>query len=355
MRCKYCFYADITDNREVRSYGIMSEQTLENLIKKAFEYASGSATFAFQGGEPTLAGLNFYRKLLEFQKKYNVKNIPVQNAIQTNGYTIDEDWARFLAENKFLVGLSLDGTRDIHDSLRVDAAGKGTFSRVEKTARLFQKHGVEFNILCVVNNFIARSPKKVYDSLKKYGFIQFIPCLDSFDGEKKVFSLTPERYTEFLKVTFNEYYKDFCAGKPTSVRNFDNYIGMLLGRPPENCAMAGVCTCYTVIEGDGSVFPCDFYVLDEWKLGNINESSFEELICGDMAKKFVGVSTYRNEECKECYWYPLCRGGCRREREPIIDGTPSLNRFCECYKKFFDTCYPKMEEIAARIQRQYQK
>jgi uncharacterized protein len=333
----------------------MSEETLENLIKKAFDYASGSATFAFQGGEPTLAGLNFYRKLLEFQKKYNVKNIPVQNAIQTNGYTIDEDWARFLAENKFLVGLSLDGTRDIHDSLRVDAAGKGTFSRVEKTARLFQKHGVEFNILCVVNNFIARSPKKVYDSLKKYGFIQFIPCLDSFDGEKKVFSLTPERYTEFLKVTFNEYYKDFCAGKPTSVRNFDNYIGMLLGRPPENCAMAGVCTCYTVIEGDGSVFPCDFYVLDEWKLGNINESSFEELICGDMAKKFVGVSTYRNEECKECYWYPLCRGGCRREREPIIDGTPSLNRFCECYKKFFDTCYPKMEEIAARIQRQYQK
>jgi uncharacterized protein len=331
----------------------MSEETLENLIKKAFDYASGSATFAFQGGEPTLAGLDFYRKLLEFQKKYNVKNIPVQNAIQTNGYTIDEDWAKFLAENKFLVGLSLDGTRDIHDSLRLDAAGKGTFSRVEKTARLFQKHGVEFNILCVVNNFIARSPKKVYDSLKKYGFIQFIPCLDSFDGEKKVFSLTPERYTEFLKVTFNEYYKDFCAGKPTSVRNFDNYIGMLLGRPPENCAMAGVCTCYTVIEGDGSVFPCDFYVLDEWKLGNINKNSFEELICGDMAKKFVGVSTYRNEECKECYWYPLCRGGCRREREPIIDGTPSLNRFCECYKKFFEACYPKMEEIAIKVQRQY--
>jgi uncharacterized protein len=331
----------------------MSEETLENLIKKAFDYASGSATFAFQGGEPTLAGLDFYRKLLEFQKKYNVKNIPVQNAIQTNGYTIDEDWAKFLAENKFLVGLSLDGTRDIHDSLRVDATGKGTFSRVEKTARLFQKHGVEFNILCVVNNFIARSPKKVYDSLKKYGFIQFIPCLDSFDGEKKVFSLTPERYTEFLKVTFNEYYKDFCAGKPTSVRNFDNYIGMLLGRPPENCAMAGVCTCYTVVEGDGSVFPCDFYVLDEWKLGNINEHSFAELIMGEMAQKFVGVSTYRNEECKECHWYPLCRGGCRREREPIIDGTPSLNRFCECYKKFFDACYPKMEEIAINIQRQY--
>ena len=353
MRCKYCFYADITDNREVKSYGIMSEETLENLIKKAFEYASGSATFAFQGGEPTLAGLDFYRKLLEFEKKYNVNKIPVQNAIQTNGFIIDEEWAKFLADNKFLVGLSMDGTKDIHDSLRIDAAGKGTFARVQKTARLFNKLGVEFNILCVVNNFIARSPKKVYDSLKEYGFIQFIPCLDTFDGEKKVFSLTPERYTEFLKVTFNEYYKDFCAGHPISVRNFDNYIGMLLGRPPENCAMAGVCTCYTVVEGDGSVFPCDFYVLDEWKLGNINENSFAELITGDMAKKFVGVSTHRNEECKECRWYPLCRGGCRREREPIIDGTPSLNRFCECYKKFFDACYPKMEEIAIKLQRQY--
>ena len=107
MRCKYCFYADITDNREVKSYGIMSEATLENLIKKAFEYASGSATFAFQGGEPTLAGLDFYRKLLELEKKYNVKNIPVQNAIQTNGYVIDEKWAKFLADNKFLVGLSI--------------------------------------------------------------------------------------------------------------------------------------------------------------------------------------------------------------------------------------------------------
>ena len=154
MRCKYCFYADITDNREVKSYGIMSEETLENLIKKAFEYASGSATFAFQGGEPTLAGLNFYRKLLEFEKKYNLKSIPVQNAIQTNGYVIDDEWAKFLAENKFLVGLSMDGTKDIHDSLRLDATGKGTFSRVQKTARLFNKYGVEFNILCVVNNFI---------------------------------------------------------------------------------------------------------------------------------------------------------------------------------------------------------
>lgn len=353
MRCKYCFYSDIADNREVKSYGIMSEATLENLIKRAFEYASGSATFAFQGGEPTLAGLDFYRKLIELEDRYNTNGIPVQNALQTNGYIIDDEWAEFLGKNKFLVGLSLDGTKDIHDALRVDAAGKGTFSRAQRAARLLRKHGVEFNILCVVNNFVARSPKKVYDALKEFGFIQFIPCLDGFDGEKKVFSLSAQRYTEFLKVTFREYYKDFCAGHPVSVRNFDNYVGMLLGRRPENCAMAGVCTCYTVVEGDGSVFPCDFYVLDEWKLGNINEASFEELTTCELARKFVSVSTHRSEECTTCKWFPLCRGGCRREREPITDGTPSLNRFCESYKQFFEACYPQMEDMAIRIQRNH--
>lgn len=349
MRCKYCFYADIADNRAVRSYGIMSEQTLESLVRKAFDYASGSVTFAFQGGEPTLAGLDFYRKLIEFEKRYNINGIRIQNAIQTNGYIINEEWARFLAENGFLVGISLDGTREVHDSLRVDRDGKGTFSAAVRAIRLFEKHGVEFNILCVVNNFVARSPKKIYDALKKYAYLQFIPCLDSFDGDKRIFSLTEERYTAFLQTTFKEYYKDFCAGKPTSVRNFDNYIGILLGMPPENCAMAGICTCYTVVEGDGSVFPCDFYVLDAWRLGNINDSSFEELITSPVAGRFVDISTNRSEECSDCRWYPLCRGGCRREREPIVNGSPSLNRFCNCYKSFFEACYPAMEDMARRL------
>lgn len=349
MSCKYCFYADVSDNREIKSYGIMRDDTLENIVKKAFDYAEGIANFAFQGGEPTLAGLNFYKKLLDLQKKYNTNNIRVNNAIQTNGFNVNDEWAKFFADNKFLVGLSIDGTRDIHNSLRVDKSQRGTYDRIIKTATLFEKHRVEYNILCVVNNFVARYPKKVYDTLKKYKYIQFIPCLDNFDGTKSKFSLTNKRYTNFLKVTFDEYYKDFLKGNYVSVRNFDNYINMLMGKPPENCAMNGACTCYFVIEGDGSVFPCDFYVLDEWKLGNINENSFDEMITSDLAHKFVEVSKYKDEKCESCKYHFLCRGGCRRDREPLIDGKPCLNRLCDSYIDFFEHSYSKMYEIARRI------
>lgn len=349
MRCKYCFYADVSNIRDVSSYGIMQEDTLENMVKKAFEYADGIASFAFQGGEPTVAGLDFFKKFIEIQKKYNKKHIRVQNSIQTNGYAINEEWAKFFRDNNFLVGLSMDGTRDIHNSLRVDAENKGTYDKVVKTAQLFDKYKVEYNILCVVNNFTARHPKQVYDNLKKYKFLQFIPCLDDFSGEKDIFSLTSRRYGDFLNVVFDEYYKDFMSGNYVSVRNFDNYIQMIKGRRPESCAMNGFCSCYFVVEGDGSVFPCDFYVLDEWKMGNVNNDEFEDMIKTDTAKRFIDVSIPRDEKCTSCKYFPLCRGGCRRDREPMKDGKMSLNRLCESYMMFFEHSLNKMYDIARRI------
>lgn len=351
MRCKYCFYSDVSESRNIQSYGIMTEDTLRSLTKKVFGDAKESASFLFQGGEPTLAGLQFYEKLIEFQNQYNTKGIPVQNAIQTNGYAINEEWARFFAKHNFLVGLSLDGTRDTHNSLRTDACGKGTYDKAMSAARLFEKHGVEFNILCVVNNFVARYPRKVYNELKKFKYLQFIPCLDPFDGEKQPFSLTNERYASFLCAIFDEYYRDFMAGNYVSIRNFDNYVRIFMGYPPENCAMCGKCTCYFVAEGDGSIFPCDFYVLDEWKLGNVNTSTFEELINTDKAKEFVAVSEHISEKCKICRYFPLCRGGCRREREPFIDGLPSLNRLCSAYERFFEYSNGRMAEMARMLTR----
>ena len=351
MRCKYCFYSDVSESRSVASYGIMTEDTLEALTKRVFEAAGEYAGFMFQGGEPTLAGLPFYERLIELQKKYNVKGIPVQNSIQTNGYAINDEWASFFAKNGFLVGLSIDGTRETHNSLRIDACGKGTFDRAMNAARLFEKHGVEFNILCVVNNFVARYPRRVYNELKKFKFLQFIPCLDPFDGEKQAFSLTNERYASFLCATFDEYYRDFMSGNYVSVRNFDNYVRIFLGYPPENCAMCGRCSCYFVAEGDGSIYPCDFYVLDEWRLGSINDSSLEELLRTEKAKKFVTASEHISEKCRTCRYYPLCRGGCRREREPFIDGIPSLNRLCSAYEKFFDYSHERMAEMAHRLRK----
>lgn len=351
MRCKYCFYSDVSQNRNTMSYGIMEEDTLEALVKRAFDYATGYAGFAFQGGEPTLAGLSFYRKLIELQKKHNTRNLPVHNSIQTNGYALNEEWASFFAEHHFLVGLSMDGTKEAHDALRVDAAGNGTYDVVTKSADLLERHGVSFNILCVVNNFVARHPRKVYNNLKRFRFLQFIPCLDDFDEKKEVFSLTPQRYGEFLKATFDLYYRDFMAGNYVSIRNFDNYIRMLQGYPPESCAMNGVCSCYFVIEGDGSVFPCDFYVLDQWKLGNIREDALSDLVKSGKARDFIHVSRHRADACIPCPYFHLCRGGCRREREPFAQGKPGLNRFCESYKLFFAYSIHRMQQMAAMLQK----
>jgi len=151
LRCKYCFYNSIIRSRETENYGMMDLNTLEILVKKVFESADIACTFAFQGGEPTLVGLDFYKTLIELQKKYNTKNIQVNNALQTNGIVIDENWAKFLNKNNFLVGLSLDGPKDIHDTNRIDMNKKGSFNIVMNTVRLFNKHGVEYNILFVIN------------------------------------------------------------------------------------------------------------------------------------------------------------------------------------------------------------
>lgn len=349
MNCKYCFYSDVSSNREFASYGIMSRQTAENLIKSAFEYASGHVGFAFQGGEPTLAGLDFYRFFVDTVQKYKKSAINVSYSIQTNGYAINEEWAEFFAQNNFLVGLSVDGFRQVHDELRLDRNGKGTYDKVMRSAEIMKSKGVDVNVLCVVNNFVARYPKKVYEALKGFGYVQFIPCIDDFSGNKQPYSLSIERYTDFLNDTFDLYYRDIMANNYVSVRNFDNYVKIILGGRPESCAMNGFCTCYCVVEADGGVYPCDFYVLDEWRLGNINNDKLFDMINSAVAKKFVDVSRIVNDECKKCNYYKLCRGGCRRDREPFVGEVPSLNKYCKAYKAFFDKNTDRLIKIARML------
>lgn len=353
LRCKYCFYHDVAENREKQSYGIMSLSLLEQLVEQALAYATDGCTFAFQGGEPTLAGLDFFRELIRLQGKYNIKKLPIYNTIQTNGMVIDREWAQFLAENHFLVGLSLDGPKEIHDALRVDALGNGSFARIMETVKLFEQYNVEYNILCVVNNFVARHPDKVYKFYKKNGFryLQFIPCLDPLGQEQgtEAYSLTPQRYGQFLKRMFDFYYEDFMQNDIMSIRTFDNYVGMLMGYPPESCGMSGICNCYFVIEGDGSVYPCDFYVIDQWLLGNIQTHTFAEMQKSAKAKEFVEASKPVDAKCKACRYYPICRGGCRRNREPFVNGAPVLNHFCSSYIDFFDYALPRLEEMAGIV------
>jgi uncharacterized protein len=353
LRCKYCFYYDVISNREVKNYGIMSEETLEELVKKAFDFAEGIVTFAFQGGEPTLASLDFFRKLIEFEKKYNKNNIKVNNALQTNGMVIDDEWAKFFYDNEFLIGLSIDGYKDIHNYYRIDAKGEGSFNRVLKTAKLFDKYDVMYNVLCVVNKHVAKHGRKVLNFYKKQGFkyLQFIPCLDEI-GEKpgqNPFSLTPKDYEIFLKNTFDIWYEDFINGNGISIRMFDNILQMILGYEPESCDMRGHCSNSSIIEADGSVYPCDFYVLDEWKLGNINENSFEEMVKSETAINFIKESIDTDPECRECKYYRICRGGCKRHKEPKINGKYTKNYFCSAYKEFYKYTLPRFVDMAKKI------
>lgn len=201
LKCNYCFYDDVTENREVKSHGFMSKETLETIVKSAMEYSDSMVNFAFQGGEPTLVGLDYYKELLNLQNKYNYKNLIINNSIQTNGIVIDEKWAKFLGDNKFLVGLSLDGPKDINDSNRIDFKSKGSFNRIEKTINLFNKYKVDYNILTVVTKNVARHVGKVYNYFSKseFQYLQFIPCLDNLNEEpgRNPYSLSPKDYEDF--------------------------------------------------------------------------------------------------------------------------------------------------------------
>ncbi len=350
MRCRYCFYADELDNREIRSYGKMSVDTMRTIVDKAMEYGDYECTIAFQGGEPTLAGLDFYRDLVAYVTAHeNPKKLKIHYALQTNGYLINEEWAAFLGENHFLVGVSLDGLKEIHDRYRLDAAGKGTYQRVISAIRLLEKHQVEYNILTVVTAATARNGQKIYNYFKKnhFGYQQYIECLDPIGEEpgQHEYSLTPEKYGEFLKSMFDAWYLDMRSGTYVYNRYFENLMMIMAGQQPESCNMRGVCGKQWVFEADGSVYPCDFYALDQWRLGNIQENSFEEMDEKRDGLGFIQWSMRQQEDCQKCRWFGLCRNGCRRNREPVTAEHTNRNYFCKSYQMFFEYAYPRLEEI----------
>lgn len=350
MRCRYCFYADELDNREIRSYGKMSVDTMHTIVDKAMEYGDYECTIAFQGGEPTLAGLDFYRDLVAYVTAHeNPKKLKIHYALQTNGYLINEEWAAFLGENHFLVGVSLDGIKEIHDRYRLDAAGKGTYQRVISAIRLLEKHQVEYNILTVVTAATARNGQKIYNYFKKnhFGYQQYIECLDPIGEEpgQHEYSLTPEKYGEFLKSMFDAWYLDMRSGTYVYNRYFENLMMIMAGQQPESCNMRGVCGKQWVFEADGSVYPCDFYALDQWRLGNIQENSFEEMDEKRDELGFIQWSMRQQEDCQKCRWFGLCRNGCRRNREPVTAENTNRNYFCKSYQMFFEYAYPRLEEI----------
>ena len=353
LACEYCFYHAIAENREVASYGIMREETLEEIVRKVLEFADVIATFSFQGGEPTLAGLDFFRRLIEMEEKHNRKGVKIENCIQTNGTLLDEEWCRFLHENHFLVGLSMDGAAAMHDRYRRRPDGEGTYETVQKAADMLTEYEVDFNILVVVNGANAKKPQRLYDFFrsKGYRYIQFIPCIDAEGTERgsMPFSLTNDKFALFLKGFFDKWYSEISRGEEVSVRYFDNLVRIAMGMRPETCSMAGSCQCQFIFEADGSVYPCDFYVNDEWRIGNIRDLSIPDIAAAERTKAYVRRSLPVPDKCSGCRWYRLCRNGCCRDREDNLTGEIGVSCYCEAYRDFFDYAFPRIAELARRF------
>lgn len=368
LRCRYCFYQDEAKHRQAGNRGRMSLQTARILIDKALG-ESEECVFGFQGGEPLLAGLEFYEAFTSYAEACKKPGQRIFYTMQTNGMLLDESWMNFFKRKEFLVGISVDGVRRTHDENRIDASGNGTFSQVFENVKKLQGQKIPFHILCVLTAQTAKRIEAVYRFFVRKGFYgqQYIPCLDKLEHEacrgKESYSLTPKLYGEALCRLFDMWFQDVTSGVPVSIRQFENYVLMLQGAQPEACAMYGRCSMQNVIEADGTVYPCDFYALDAYEMGNIRDEDvdFQKLFLqaeAGMREKgvlknpcqggaaFFREADRRDERCCSCRWYPLCRGGCRRDC--FQNKGRYENYYCLAYQEFFAHAIEHLEWLAAR-------
>ena len=316
LRCKYCFYSDVSENRTVASTGVMHNEVCESLVKRIAEELKdgGVSNISFQGGEPTMAGLDYFRNFISMMKQHS-DIIPVYS-IQTNGTTIDKEWARFFKENGFLVGVSLDGYQTNMDKFRYDPLKKSVFYKVLRGIDELDKAGVDYNILTVVTSELAKHPDALFEffSTHNFNYVQLIPCLPGLNEEGNEMALTPELFLSFYKGFFDCWNRSYLNGSASmNVNLFENLAGMLKGYPPYQCGMLGTCSNQLVIEANGDVYPCDFYCLDEYLLGNIKDSSISELKNSANAVKFLNGSKCTRKPCETCKYIRICNGGCRRQ------------------------------------------
>ena len=349
--CTYCFYKcrapEVGQGRQR-----MSDEVLEKLVKDYMQLGFPLAGFAWQGGEPTLMGLDFYKKTVELQKKYGSSGQEVGNSLQTNAILLNEKWCRFLHESKFLVGISIDGPKEFHDYYRLDHSGAGTFDKVMRAINNCKEYNVEFNTLTLLNARNVEHPDKVFDFLVGLGvkFVQFIPCVevDPATGKIADFSITPEQYGEFLCRLFDRWIE--YGPRNLSIRDFDSVLAYYVTGRHSICTFDKQCSQYIVIEHTGDAFCCDFFVEPKWRLGNIFETPIEELATSSKKRAFAKAKKNLCNKCLVCRHLAICRGGCMKDRAPFDkDSFGKESYFCEAYKRFFDHALPRFMQLAAEI------
>ena len=383
LDCTYCYYLHKQDLLGSTSKFRISDEILEPHIRQYIEGQDRSeVVFSWQGGEPTLLGLEFFRKVVELEQKYKKPNQRIENDLQTNGTLLDDEWGAFLKKHGFLVGLSIDGPKELHDRYRVAKDGKPTFDKVFSAAQMLHRHGVPFNVLCVVNRVNGKRPLDVYRFLKneiRPREIQFIPCV-----EPKVFwqtapqkwdpatlpvqdspaahpghpdsvvtdwSVDPDDWGYFLcKVWDDWYYRDI--GK-VFVNHFETAVAQWKGLDSQLCIYHEFCGKGVALEHDGNLYSCDHYVYPEYKLGNILETSSSRMVFSEQQNKF-GFAKFNSlpRQCTQCSFLFACNGECPKNR--VIrapDGEPGLNYLCNGLQRYWRHIDQDVKDICRRLAR----
>jgi len=369
LDCKYCFYLEKENLYPGRHSWAMSEEVLESYIRQYIQaQAAPVITFAWQGGEPTLLGLSFFRKVVELQRNY-ADGRRIENAFQTNGVLLNDSWAEFFAENRFLVGLSIDGPREMHDCYRVNKGGQPTFDAVMAGISHLKKHGVDFNTLTVVNRTNSYHPLEVYRFLRDAGsgYMQFIPIVERVAGvpgpeglhlispswrnsaDVSEWSVEPLQFGKFLCAIFDDWVRRDVG--QYFVQIFDVALESWYGMPQGLCVFRETCGSALAIEHNGDLYSCDHFVYPENRLGNIMDAPLESLVGSKQQRRFgLAKRDLLPRYCRECEVRFACNGECPKHRFiQTPDGEPGLNYLCAGYKLFFSHIDPYMEFMAEEL------
>jgi uncharacterized protein len=333
----------------------MEDVVLREFIEQFLINSGDQALFSWQGGEPMMAGLEFYKKVLQYQSLFKRSGQVISNSIQTNGTLINDDWAKFFSKQGFLVGVSLDGPSAYHDKYRVDQNGNPSFKKVMRGIECLQKYNVAFNLLCLLNNINIEFPRELFQFFLNCGFnyLQFIPCVEvnTKTGEIEDFSITPDQYERFLCSIFDEWTKEKIPR--IFVRDFEDILFSYVMEETPSCIYSGECGNYFVVEHNGDIYPCDFFVEREWLLGNLTE---EPIISILNSRKFIDFKERKQKitkNCKDCCWFNKCHGGCTKNWG--FSGV-KRNYFCQSYQKFFQHSngeFKRLKQIVERSQVTY--
>jgi uncharacterized protein len=381
LECAYCYYLSKQELLGKPEQWRISDEVLETFIRQYFEgHNSKEVVFSWQGGEPTLLGLDFFRKVVELEKKYCPPHVRCENDLQTNGTNLDDAWCEFLYEHNFLVGLSIDGPRHLHDAHRKDRSGRGSFDRAFRAAKLLKKHKVNFATLSCVNRLTAKHPLEVYRFLRdKVGSrrMQFIPIVEpvgfrqvapqrwdtrlmpvlgspharpgSEESCVEEWSVDPEDWGNFLCAVFDEWYQKDLG--EVYVNYFDAAVETWMGHVSPLCTQAPMCGKGLALERDGSVYACDHYVYPEYRTGNIMEKPLDQMAFSEVQERFGRAKEgMLPEYCRTCEYEFACFGECPKNRFiKTPDGVPGLNYLCPGWKKFFSHIDGPVQQIVRRL------